>query len=325
MASNKKTRSFLFFLVIIVLIAISVSIITGRKWKISLGTILPHDKPANKYIEKIIAKLAEEDENGPPISLEYFKNLCRRASPTVYVDALKKYATPVSISTQKKEHADYSSVFMKEKFQRAGANFLRSYKSTLKKAQYKYGVHRKDIVSILMWESGLGEYVGDYKVFNIFMGQILYLEKARKLAIKEIKKKGNPNSINFKFTDRDRKRFERIKNRAVDNLVALIKISKRKNFDPLSQRGSWGGAIGYVQFMPYRLNLAVDGNNDKRVDLCCFPDAIFSVANYLKEFGYKMDYKSRKKGIHGYNPINSYVHGVIKYADAIWKRYQKRG
>ena len=49
-------------------------------------------------------------------------------------------------------------------------------------------------------------------------------------------------------------------------------------------------------------------------------DAIFSVANYLKQHGFIMAYSDRLKGIHVYNSINNYVNGVIKYADKIWQR-----
>jgi hypothetical protein len=105
-------------------------------------------------------------------------------------------------------------------------------------------------------------------------------------------------------------------------LVALLRQSKAKGIDPLSVKGSGGGAIGYVQFMPYRLNYAVDGDGNGTINLHSWPDAIFSVANYLKDFGdYDMSYNGRKRGIFSYNHNHAYVKGVIAYADTIWKRY----
>jgi len=75
-----------------------------------------------------------------------------------------------------------------------------------------------------------------------------------------------------------------------------------KGIDPLTIKGSWGGAIGYVPFMPYRMNYAVDGT----INLHSWADAIFSVANYLKKFGnYDMSDKGRKKGIFSYNHNDS--------------------
>jgi membrane-bound lytic murein transglycosylase B len=47
---------------------------------------------------------------------------------------------------------------------------------------------------------------------------------------------------------------------------------------------------------------------------------IFSVAKYLHEHGYNTSYRGRKRGIHRYNPLDSYVNGVITYADAIMNK-----
>ena len=126
-----------------------------------------------------------------------------------------------------------------------------------------------------------------------------------------------------KIAKREKKRFAKIKKRAVRSLVALLRQSQAKGIDPLTIKGSWGGAIGYVQFMPYRMNYAVDGDQDGTINLHSWPDAIFSVGNYLKEFGnYDMSYQGRKRGIFSYNHNDAYVKGVIAYADAIWKRYK---
>ena len=293
------------------------------KWEISLRTVLPKDKPANSYVEKLIEELNKKDWTGEAVTLREFRQICNRTSPVVYVDKVIKYATPRSVKIQKEEHADYTKVFMKEKRQKEGVRFLRNYNSLLRKAQSRYGVHRKDIVSILMWESGLGEFTGENRIFNIFMGQILYMDDARKVAVDQIKREGNPDKLPLELTKKERQRLEKIRNRAVKNLASLLRNSKEKGVDPLQQLGSWGGAIGYVQFMPSSIKFAVDGDNDGEINLSSWPDAIFSVGNFLKEHGYGMDYTSRKKGIFGYNPIDSYVKGVITYADAIWSRYQR--
>jgi hypothetical protein len=178
----------------------------------------------------------------------------------------------------------------------------------------KYGVKPKDIISILMWESGLGEFSGNHSTLKIYLGQILYMEQARDHALKSSANKAG-------FSIRDRKRFQKIKLRAVDNIAALLRMSKIKSIDPLLVRGSWGGAIGYVQFLPTNLKYAADGDNDGKIDLKSWPDAIFSVANYLHTLG-KYDYskKQRRKAIHTYNPSNSYVNGVILYADTMIKQ-----
>jgi membrane-bound lytic murein transglycosylase B len=77
--------------------------------------------------------------------------------------------------------------------------------------------------------------------------------------------------------------------------------------------------MGYVQFMPSSMQFAVDGNNDGIIDLGTWPDAIHSAANFLHANGYRATDKGRRRAIHAYNPLDSYVHGVIQYADSLGK------
>jgi len=58
--------------------------------------------------------------------------------------------------------------------------------------------------------------------------------------------------------------------------------------DPLSIRGSYAGALGVPQFLPssYR-RYAVDFDNDGRRDLWDSRDAIGSIANYYKSYGWR--------------------------------------
>ncbi|MBN1894031.1 lytic murein transglycosylase [bacterium] len=288
-----------------------------------MKTAFPNDKPANPYIQKVIEELGSPSGSGKPVILEEFKQLCRRASPIVYEDQLIKYATPKSKEIQKKEHEDYTAVFLKEKRVAQGVKFLKEKETILERAERQYGIPRKDIVAILMWESGLGEFTGDYLVFNIFMAQLLFLEKAQKASIEQIMKEGGNNPLlDAAIQKREAKRFGSIRDIAIKGVVALLRQCKEKNVDPLTQKGSWGGAIGYVQFLPYRFYLAADGDKDGNIDLSSWPDAIFSVANYLKEFGqYGRTNAKRRKAIYSYNHSNTYVDGVIQYAEKIWGRY----
>lgn len=296
-----------------------------ESWKVNYNTVFKKDgKPVNESVAKLIEKLSSDSGEGIPVTKEEFILYLKRPSAEkVYAKELIRYATPKSRHIQKKQHNNYRKVFLKEKRIKAGVKFLRKYKTLLKNVEKSYGVARKDIVSILMWESGLGEFTGKHHVFNIFMGQLLYLEQAQEYAIKQMLAKGEkyPNE-HTDTPQKQKERFAALRRSSVNALTALLRYGKLYNYDALSQKGSWGGAIGYTQFMPYRLDLAIDGDNDGDVDLFSWPDAIHSVANYLREYGkYGWDYKQRKKGIYSYNHSDEYVHGVIAYADAIWKRY----
>ena len=73
--------------------------------------------------------------------------------------------------------------------------------------------------------------------------------------------------------------------------------------------------------MPASMSYAADGDGDGKIDLHSWPDAVMSVAKYLKERGnYGPTDSQRRKAIFSYNPLDSYVNGVIKYADAIWEQ-----
>jgi len=249
----------------------------------------------------------------------------RPESQEVYAKQLIKYATPQSKTIQENEHNDYSNVLLKENKIQEGIKFLKTNKAIFEAVEQKYGVPRKDIVAILMWESGLGRYSGNYRVFNIFMQQLLFLDDAERVSVNEMIANGEINQAEAdSMIEANWKRLDKLKKRAIKGLVALLKDCKEKSMDPLEQRGSWGGAIGYVQFMPFNLHLAVDGDENGTIDLKSWPDAIFSVANYLKNYGkYETSFRARRRGIFSYNPINTYVDGVIKYADAVWKRYRE--
>jgi membrane-bound lytic murein transglycosylase B len=293
-------------------------------WEISLEVVFPGDTAANPFVAKLIDQLGRADRPGQALSVDEFRQLCSRASPQVYARELVRYGTPASVKLQDQDHARYARSLMQSSQLQAGVRFLRQYDDLLRKAQREYGVHRKDIVSILMWESGLGRVSGDKAIFNIFVGQILYLEEARQFAVEQELNAGNPDSLVAEITATEKQRLERIRNRAAENLAALLRNAKASGIDPLEIVGSWGGAIGYVQFMPQSLPLAVDGDLDGDIDLYSWPDAIPSVANYLRENGYQTDHPSRRRAILRYNPLGSYADGVIAYADAIWKRYLGR-
>ncbi|MBU1099732.1 MAG: lytic murein transglycosylase [Bacteroidetes bacterium] len=296
-----------------------------ESWKVNYSTVFTDEgQPANESIKKLIEKLSSDSGDGLPVSKEEFINYLKRPSAQeIYSKELIRYATPKSRYNQKQEHKSYKDVFLKEKRIIAGVEFLKEYKTILAAVEREYGVSRKDIVSILMWESGLGEFTGKNYVFNIFMGQLLYLEDAQEYAIQQMIAKGEEYPNEYTDTPQKQKeRFAALRNSAVRALTALLRYAKLYNYDPLEQKGSWGGAIGYTQFMPYRLDLAIDGDKDGDVDLFSWPDAIYSVANYLREYGkYGWPYKQRKKAIYSYNHSDDYVHGVIAYADAIWKMY----
>jgi membrane-bound lytic murein transglycosylase B len=283
----------------------------------------PKLEPRNDLIKSLIDKLEAYEGIGSQVTkAEFLRLLDRRESRIVYKDKLIKYATPKSQYIQKEEHNNYINYLLKEEKIREGVIFLNKYSDILKKAERKYGVYKQDLVSILMWESHLGKYTGNNRVFNIFMAQILFIDSAQKFALKKIiKKEGYDPFTDSSYGALEQKRITHRKIYAVDGLACLLRYCKEKKIDPLDQYGSWGGAIGYVQFMPFNLVYAVDADSDGVINLKGWPDAIYSAANYLKIKGnYSKDDKGRRDAIFQYNHSDEYVNGVIRYSDEIYKR-----
>lgn len=300
--------------------------VPGFSWEIRKSAVinLSRTHPAARFLPELVRGLAAKEGTGTPVSeAEFLALFDRPESRQVYTNYLVKVATPQSVTIQNREHEDYSRVFLNEKRIKRGVAFLKERDTLLKKAEQKYGVARKDIVSILMWESGLGEFTGNLRVFNVFIAQLLFLEEAQQEAIRQMASKGKSNPlVSSEVIKRQKQRFEKIRRRCVDNLIALLRQCKATGADPLDQHGSWAGAIGYPQFMPASMPYAADGDGDGDIDLHTWPDAIMSVGKYLNERGkYGPTDKSRRKAIFSYNPLDSYVDGVVKYADAIWARY----
>lgn len=202
----------------------------------------------------------------------------------------------------------------------AGVDFLRERDAFLRAAEDRFQVARQDIVAVLMWESGLGRHVGRHRVFNLLLAQLLYLEEAMQVAREEQLATAAPDAVPAPTAKAQAHRVQKLTRRAITNLVALLRQAKAKGQDPTLMLGSWAGAIGYPQFMPASFKHAADGDGDGIIDLNHWPDAIFSVANYLHAHGYGPSAAARRRGFLRYNPIDSYADGVTRYADAIRER-----
>ncbi|MCK9281635.1 MAG: lytic murein transglycosylase [Melioribacteraceae bacterium] len=297
----------------------------SNSWELSTKYILDEEgNPRNDYIANFLDQLGTQEGTGTPVSRNEFLELLNDSrAKIVYADKLIKYATPLNEMIQKKEHEDFTKVFLQEKRVLAGIKFLHDYKNVLSEVESKYKIPRKDIVSILMWESGLGEFTGNFQIFNVFLGQITLMDYAQEYSIRQLKNSGQDNPLDDPSKmEKQKRRLDFRRKDAAKSLASLLRICKSTGQDPLKQIGSWGGAIGFVQFMPYNLVYAVDGDRNGEINLFDFNDAIYSAANYLVEVGHYGDTEgSRHRAIFAYNRSNEYVDGVKAYAEAIWTRY----
>ena len=138
-----------------------------------------------------------------------------------------------------------------------GVRFWQQHASVIARAAREYGVSEEIIVATIGVETLYGRVTGTFRVLDVL------------------------TMLAFQYPPRaDFFRRE---------LEEYLLLTREAGFDPLALRGSPAGAIGLPQFLPssYR-SFAVDFDGDGKRDLIGTPaDAIGSVANYYKTFGWR--------------------------------------
>jgi membrane-bound lytic murein transglycosylase B len=184
---------------------------------------------------------------------------------------VKKQKTPLKIFTRKTKKPSkatkvrypihgawdrYSKHKVNNLRKQQGKLFIKKHQNTFNRVEKIYGIPKEYIAAIIGIESAYGKNVGKYPVFDTLT--TLAFEKNRR-------------NIFFK-----------------NQLRKFILISYRNDFNPKNVYGSYAGAIGLCQFIPSNYEpYGVDFNNDGKVTLQNPDDAIASVANYLKQNGWR--------------------------------------
>jgi len=137
-----------------------------------------------------------------------------------------------------------------------GKSFLNKYHSIFKEVEKEYGIPSQYIAAIIGIESVYGGNVGKYPVFDTL--------------------------ATLAFEENRRSKF------FTKELVKFIRLAYKQKFNPKDIKGSYAGAIGLGQFMPSSYEAyGIDFNKDGRVSLQHPHDTIASIANYLKENGWR--------------------------------------
>ena len=168
------------------------------------------------------------------------------------IDAISKPATL-------KPWPEYRASFINDKRIGGGLQFWLLYADALRRAEKQYGVPQEIIVALIGVETLYGNNSGKYSVLDALA------------------------TLAFDYPRRaDFFRGE---------LEQYLLLARDQGFDLFKVQGSYAGAMGIPQFMPssYR-KYAVDFNGDGKIDLLHDPlDAIGSVANYLRQYGWLND------------------------------------
>jgi len=166
-------------------------------------------------------------------------------------------------SPQAKNWQAYRARFLTENRIQTGARFWREHTLQLDRAFAQTGVEPRYIVGILGVETFYGQHQGQYKLIDAL----------------------STLSLNFP------KEHPRATERQAFLKDELGYFLKQQRTQPASKPvlGSYAGANGWPQFMPSSIaKFAVDFDGDSRIDLSnSAADAIGSVANYFKAFGWQ--------------------------------------
>jgi len=204
--------------------------------------------------------------------------------------------------------------FTSDKSIAAALKYIDTHKDELDQAQKIYGVDKTIITAILLVETRLGTYLGNRIVINTLSTMAALTDEALIERIWDsIPDKKKPDKEAFI------KKVENDQNGDMKN-SSLIKYTKQEGVAPETLKGSYAGAMGIPQFMPSNaLRLAKDGNNDGKIDLFTHADAIFSVANYLVNHGWKPGIARQRQHevLFMYNHSNYYVDTLLKISDKL--------
>jgi membrane-bound lytic murein transglycosylase B len=182
-------------------------------------------------------------------------------SKAQHLKGVPKMVLPPAVPTAKNWRA-YRERFIEGRRIDAGTQFWQTYESALTRAEQTFGVPAEMIVGIIGVETFYGQNMGSYRVLDALTTLTLNFPTAHPRAT-------------------ERQAF--FKSELGHFLVQAHRLGNA------NATGSFAGAMGWPQFMPSSMaKFAVDFDGDGRIDLRNSPeDAIGSVANYLKAFGWQ--------------------------------------
>jgi membrane-bound lytic murein transglycosylase B len=206
--------------------------------------------------------------------------------------------------------------FLKGKSISAAKKYMNEHQDALESAQHTYGVDKEVIVAIALVETRLGTYTGNKSVINTLSTLAVMYDEDPREAIWE----------SLPDTDQriSRKQFEKKADKksswAYRELKGFLTYTEKEKLDPTAINGSYAGAMGIPQFMPSNIGPhGKDGDADGRVDLFVPADAIYSIAAYLKNYGWKPGISREKayKVVYHYNHSKYYVNTVLDIAEIL--------
>ena len=209
---------------------------------------------------------------------------------------------------------DYNKM-TKRSWIREARVYQEKHTQAFKAAEKKFGVDPNVITAIILVETKFGRYMGSRLILNTLSTMAALTQPRQREYLWEQLPKDRRYSRNRYDQKADRKSVW-----AYKELKAFLTYTQQHAIDPVGIKGSYAGALGLAQFMPSNiLAYGKDGNGDGRINLFEDADAIFSIASYLKHFGWKPGIEDKKayKVVYHYNHSKYYVNTILKIRDLL--------
>jgi membrane-bound lytic murein transglycosylase B len=221
---------------------------------------------------------------------------------------------------------DYSNAYNRFAVDKC-RKFMNEFDETLDKCEDLYKIDREIIIAILWVETKLGNYLGENCIASVFLSTAMasqpqFINLNRRILREEFH--GDSAELN-RLMDKISDRAFKKSSWSINELMSMYKMDM-KSIDIIDLKGSWAGAFGIPQFLPSSyLKWAADGNGDGKIDIFDEEDAIFSIANFLKNNGWGDSPDEQRKAVFNYNNSYDYVDAVFILASKLKKKIAEKG
>jgi membrane-bound lytic murein transglycosylase B len=209
---------------------------------------------------------------------------------------------------------NYDQFLSEDSLQKAH-DYMQKHQEALTTAEKEQGIAPEIITAILLVETRLGTYIGKRSVLNT-LSTMAALEDRQ---IRSELWQSLPESRRYTESKFEKKADQKAA-WAYHELKAFLKYAVSEKIDATAVPGSYAGAMGISQFMPSNvLRLGRDGDADGRINLFTHADAIASIANYLKHYGWHpgLSRKNAYTVLLKYNYSKYYVNTLLNIYDRL--------
>ncbi len=252
-AGDEKTSGELFHDYVLFLLDLQIRI-HNEKYKFNADTL------NNPRYKEVFDKLKSKG-HAEATFMPYFQALYGTSPQGL---TMHEYCMPNSTKKQLSDAQKNREEYLTNASLEIAKDFYKQHKQVLQLAENTYDIPAEIIVATLQKETGFGKKKGNIPIFNAINTQLFGLL-------------GDSQRIK-----------ETLPKKAVDYMVGLLDYAIRKGIPPdklKEMKGSFSGAYGVPQFMPFNFSYIVSATNKVPDISNNMDDVIMSVANFLQTDG----------------------------------------